>query len=517
VSTTTSNLLRANSCSAAAVGRLCRRAAQASLAGLVLLAAGAPEQAPAVRAGHLTLTPYALESSDGRTRVPAELGRLTVPENRTKPDSRLIEIAFLRLKSTAAQPGPPLFFLAGGPGASGIDAARRPALLTFFRQLTGIGDVIFLDQRSTGLSTPRLDCAGEWDLPLDRPGSRAQTQRVGLPKARACRAEWTALGVDVSGYNTEENADDVDAVRQALGADTMNLYGASYGSHLGLSIIRRHGPRVHRAVLGMIEGPDHTFKLPSNEQRQMEKLHELVKADPELSRHVPDFLGLVASVLERVGRKPVAAETTDPRTGKPVSIVIGKYDLQGITANGLGAVDFLQRLPARYYAMSQGDFSWAAEQALQRRRMPMGNAMTFLMDCASGATAGRYARVRQEAPGTLLQDLIDFQPEFCEGWDVPDLGDDFRAPVRSNVAVLFFSGTIDGRTPVSNADEVRASFSNHHHLIVEGMAHGHPALFTSEAAAAFAAHLRGHTVTLERASLRFAFQPITAKPSVSDR
>jgi pimeloyl-ACP methyl ester carboxylesterase len=510
VSATRSALLRSRPGS----GGLVRRASGAGFAGMLLLAPLAAAQAPPAREGHLVLTPYVLESSDGRIRTPAELGRLTVRENRRKPASRLIEIAFLRVKSTASRPGPPLIFLAGGPGGSGIDAARRPALLAFFSQFSSIGDVVFLDQRSTGLSTPRLDCPGAWDLPLDRPGSRAETQRIGLPKAQACRAEWTDLGVDVSGYNTEENADDVDAVRQALGADTMNLYGVSYGSHLGLSIIRRHGPRVHRAVLGMIEGPDHTFKLPSNEQRQMEKLHELVKADPELSRHVPDFLGLVGSVLERVGRKPVAAETTDPRTGKPVSIVIGKYDLQGITANGLGAVDFLQRLPARYYAMSQGDFSWAAEQALLRRRMPLGNAMTFLMDCASGATAGRHARLRQEAPDTLLEDLIDFQPEFCEGWDVPDLGDDFRAPVRSDVPVLFFSGTIDGRTPASNADEVRASFSNHHHLIVEGMAHGHPALFTSEAAGAIAAHLRGERVTLGRTSLPFVFRPVAAKPSM---
>ena len=33
--------------------------------------------------------------------------------------------------------------------------------------------------------------------------------------------------------------------------------------------------------------------------------------------------------------------------------------------------------------------------------------------CASGATAARYARLTSESPGTLLEDLIDFQPEFC--------------------------------------------------------------------------------------------------------
>jgi pimeloyl-ACP methyl ester carboxylesterase len=260
----------------------------------------------------------------------------------------------------------------------------------------------------------------------------------------------------------------------------------------------------------MVEGPDHTFKLPSNEQRQMETIHRLVQADPALSQAIPDFLGLVQSVLDRVAREPVVVELTDPATRQAVRVAIGKYDLQGITASGLGAVDFIERLPARYHAMANGDFRWAAAQVLQRRTMGLGSAMTYFMDCASGATAARYERIRREAPATLLEDLIDFQPELCEAWNVPDLGDGFRAPIRSDVPVLFFSGTVDGRTPISNADEVRATFSNHHHLIVEGMAHGHPALLTSEAGRAIAAHLRGERVTLARASLPFQLKPIGA-------
>lgn len=73
--------------------------------------------------------------------------------------------------------------------------------------------------------------------------------------------------------------------------------------------------------------------------------------------------------------------------------------------------------------------------------------------------------------------------------------------------MLFFSGTIDGRTPISNANEVRASFSRHHHLIVEGMAHGHPGLFPSEVGKAIAAHFRGEKVTVERMALPFRFEP----------
>src|SRR5579859_7380623 len=188
------------------------------------------------QAGKLTLFPYIIKTDlagpdSERHRIIAELGRLLVPERRSNPASRLIELAFVRLKSTAQQPGPPLVFLAGGPGLSGIDALRMGTLYPWFAALRQVGDVIALDQRGTGLANPRLDCLEAWDLPLDRPDSREEVLRVGCEKSHICADFWRQQGVDLAGYTTEESADDLEDLRKALGYDTLNLYGASYGSH----------------------------------------------------------------------------------------------------------------------------------------------------------------------------------------------------------------------------------------------------------------------------------------------
>ena len=61
---------------------------------------------------------------------------------------------------------------------------------------------------------------------------------------------------------------------------------------------------------------------------------------------------------------------------------------------------------------------------------------------------------------------------------MPRLDDDFRAPLESEIPVLFISGTLDGRTPISNATEIAEGFSNHRHLIVRNASHGGD-LFTS--------------------------------------
>jgi hypothetical protein len=59
-------------------------------------------------------------------RIQAELGRFVVPEWHEKRDGQEISLAFIRLKSTSAQPGPPIVYLAGGPGGSGIELAKGP-------------------------------------------------------------------------------------------------------------------------------------------------------------------------------------------------------------------------------------------------------------------------------------------------------------------------------------------------------------------------------------------------------
>ena len=463
----------------------------------------------------LTIAPSVLKTDllgpgSEQYRIAAELGRLVVPEKRSNPESKEIELAFIRLRSTAPHPGPPLFFLQGGPGASGIDALRWD--LPWFTALQEIGDVIALDQRGTGRSLPCLDCLENWELPLDQPGSHADVLRLGRERMRSCAEFWQRQGVDLSGYTTEENADDVDALREALRYEQVNLFGASYGSHLALASIKRHEARIARAVIAMVEGPDHTLKLPGTIQKQLEQLHILVQSDPRLGVVIPDLLGLMHTVFERLEAEPITVAVTDEKSGEPVQVCLGKFDVQWVTANGIGSRQFLAHLPARYYAMAHGDFSWVAGEVFALRKAWIGNAMSYVMDCASGASAERARHIQMEAQETLLGALIDLPfPEICDVWGNPDLGQAFRSPFTSEVPVLFLSGSLDGRTPPSNAEEVRAGFSHSHHLIVENGAHGDETLAAPGITAAIVDFLKGNPVSLMEAKLPFAFIPVAER------
>ena len=108
--------------------------------------------------------------------------------------------------------------------------------------------------------------------------------------------------------------------------------------------------------------------------------------------------------------------------------------------------------------------------------------MSWTMDCASGASDERRARFAREGRDFPLGALSDFPyPGICEAWGCPDLGPAFRAPIQSEVPVLFISGELDGRTPAANVEEIRPGFPNSQHVLIENTAHGdHLLLSTPE-------------------------------------
>jgi pimeloyl-ACP methyl ester carboxylesterase len=206
------------------------------------------------------------------TSYDGELGRLVVKENRAKQDSKTVELAFVRLKSTAAKPRYPVIYLDGGPGSSAIGLAQVPDYMRAFQKLREVGDVILLDQRGIGRSRPNLTRLTPEPLPTDIFAGREKAQAEFTKRFKEAAEYFRSQGVDLSAYNTRESAHDVDDIRKALGVEKVNLVGYSYGTHLGLACIRYHGENLNRVVLIGTEGPDHTDKLPSTSDNAVRRL-----------------------------------------------------------------------------------------------------------------------------------------------------------------------------------------------------------------------------------------------------
>lgn len=145
---------------------------------------------PPVSRGPLTLTPIVFAQTDyniipGPKKIDAEEGRLRVPIRHGGPSADSIEIHFVRFASTSDSPGPPIVYLAGGPGGSGTWSASGDRF-GLFQELRAAGDVIALDQRGVYYSDPYLLCPGSWDYPLDQPSDLSVRTTAARPFLEEC-------------------------------------------------------------------------------------------------------------------------------------------------------------------------------------------------------------------------------------------------------------------------------------------------------------------------------------------
>ena len=454
------------------------------------------------------------ESYVGRTadrgRLEGELTHVEVPESRARPAGAKIRLAVVRYRSTNPNPGPPIVYLAGGPGGSSVSRASFFATHPVFDMLAH-GDVIGVDQRGLGLTQPNLFEAPEftYELPLDRAVTAADLIDAYGEAVRRCGAHWAEQGVDLASYNTRESADDLDAVRQALGYDKIALYGESYGSHLGLAYLKRHGDHVARAVFSRCEGPDHTWKLPSTVQAKLEQLGAIVAADKVVGEKVPDLVGSIRDLIESLNKEPRVVEVPQ-RQGGTVKVTVGSFDLQLILSRLLGGHREMQTIPAAIHQLSQGNWGLLGGIALGQRRDRIEGAMPIWMDMASGASPSRMKRIERESkdPSNLLGDAINFpyHPALRSVCGNPELGDEFRGPVRCKAPVLFVSGDLDPRTPAANVEDLGDGLPGAVHVVVTNTSHSSREIESDEYRALLRDFLSGKKVesrTIELAPLRF--------------
>jgi pimeloyl-ACP methyl ester carboxylesterase len=439
------------------------------------------EGARAVRHGPLTLTPIEFATTDfyfRPTKTRAEEGRLLVPESRRRPSTRTLELRFVRFASTASKKNPPIVYLAGGPGASGILSASGDRY-ELFMKLRGAGDVIALDQRGAGFSHPAPVCPGTWSYPLDRPHEADTLAVVLAPFLERCSSAF-ADSLDVTAFNTTESADDLEDLRIALGAEQLAVVGMSYGTHLALAYLRRYPNRIAHAVLAGVEGPDHTWKLPLNIDAVLRRVDSAIGADTRAHSAVPDFLASLRSTLAQLDMHPVTLDVTHPRTKKRLRVTVGGNDLRRAVFNLMAEREQIEEMLRRLIPILQGDYTALAERAALTRLDNEELVMSLSIDCSSGATKARLDLIARQAEDAILRDVANgYLRATCGTWPHEDLGDSFRAPAHSLVPTLFISGTLDPRTPPENAEEVARGFPNGRHLVIEGGAHDDDLLISS--------------------------------------
>ena len=354
----------------------------------------------------------------------------------------------------------PLFVLAGGPGEAGSDVL--PLLSTAFRRVRPTRDIVFIDQRGTGLSG-KLDCA-------TRPEQESMTEAQLDAEVRACIAAARAPFAD---YTTEAAARDIEQVRRALGYGKINVWGGSYGTRLGQAYARAFPGSVRSLVLDGVAAPDQVIPAGGRDgQAALDKLFAQCQVDAACHKAYPNLRAEFDSLAARA-EAGVKLSISDPRTAQPVTFTMTGPRFLGTVHNILYAPADARRLPFLVHSAWQGRWEpFIARHNIAGDFASEGSSAILLhlaVVCAEDVPRMTPALMKEDS-ANLTRPLADRIPALCKSLNVPAVP--YAAPAAIEAPALLLSGALDPVTPPRRAASAARHMAHAQQLVVENAGHG---------------------------------------------
>ncbi len=377
----------------------------------------------------------------------ARCATISVPEDWSDPDGKLITLYVAVIPPSGGQPAKtPLYVLAGGPGQAastlgpniehGLTRARRGR------------EIVLLDQRGTGMSTP-FGCT--FNLGEDIKGDEF---------ARTC---LTTTSNRPQFYNSDAFMQDLDAVRQKLGHDQINLLGGSYGTRAALLYLRDYPQHVRSVVLDAVAAPETAFfeQFHASAGRAIEKLFADCAADSDCQETYPNLETQFEQVLQTLVDKPVEMFL-------PEKLEVTSDVFLNAIRNALYSPLTTSQIPLVIDAAASGNFApWSAIAGAMNGTysdMSIGTMLSVL--CGEELDAISPESIRKAGQGSPFETVsMEFWFDACANWPHIDASKNYRDPVESNVPALLLSGDQDPVTPPGFGATAATRLSNSIHIV----------------------------------------------------
>ncbi|MBE1470011.1 pimeloyl-ACP methyl ester carboxylesterase [Kibdelosporangium phytohabitans] len=409
-----------------------------------------------------------------------------VPLDYAKPRGAKLGLSVLRQRATGKRIGT-LFTAVGGPGGSGVDAARHGLVS---KQLAGRFDVVTFDQRGIMRSrqvrcfaTPQ-DQDRFWEtLPMPPVGAaeEGQTRKGSKALADGCARHSGDL---VGHLTTVDAARDLDLLRRAVGDQKLTYTGGSYASYLGEVYGALFGDRVRALQLNAMIDP--VAYTQSNVHTAWERARGTAGVFAEFARLCtaagkpacafagPDVAGRDASLLARLKRGPI-------QVGKGDAAIPVRYrDILPAQVNML--YDTREGWPALAQLLDAVERGVDGDPGVVKDIL---GATAYRLDFLSAFTAITCADVdhpKQPGAWPTMTKVLDLAvPDYgrfwlypgqpCASWPTPPQRYTGPWRLRSDVPALLINNRFDPVTPLSSAVKAQRAMGNTRLVVVDG--HGH--------------------------------------------
>jgi pimeloyl-ACP methyl ester carboxylesterase len=444
-------------------------AAMALLVGCTSASSGSA--VPAANAPTLAGQPMAACTISGEVPVkatsPAYCGTLEVPEDRSNPSGRQVGLRVAVVPAVAADSEPdPLFALAGGPGdASTSFFAWFPG---FYTGVHATHDIVLVDQRGTGGSNPLT-------LP-------AMPDRIGLSAAEAdarlsswAKESLAGLHADPRMYTSSVAADDLDAVRVALGYDKIDLYGASYGGELAQHYLRQHADRVRVAIMDGTTPLDVPVLelMAAASQHALDLLLDRCAADAACHSAFPNLASEWSTLVAEFAKGVTVTDPSSGTTGMADLATVGPSIHHALMTEAAAV-----QLPLAIHLALEGEWAEVSQLVPSSDASPNAGPTLLMKDeilCSEAWARFDPAEVERQGAGSYAVPFVRAwatrEATLCRYLPKGIVPADDAAPVRTDLPVLWLVGDADPQDPPSNLADVPSQEPNSRIVVMPAQEH----------------------------------------------
>jgi len=406
-------------------------------------------------------------------------GVLEVPENRQNPDSRTLNLVYKVLK--AKKPDSlkaPIVYLQGGPGGATL------FMEAFWENhpLRDDRDIVLMDQRGTGVSEANCIESGDAMFAILRLDLDEESEYIAVEEMLSeCKVTIDNKRVDLAGYNSRENAADFEDLRKALGYEKWNLIGASYGTRLGLTIMRDFPNSVRTATLIAVLTPETNFynDFLQNFENSLFSVLKLCEENESCKNRYPNLKERLLKSLKKLQTSPLHLEY------KEQLFVLNPQDALLLLHQSLYDRYGISNIPSLIEAFEGGETE-PIVNAIKRIEfvyniinLPMSFSVMAFEELPFYEGVSFDKTLNQQSELEFNPTSFDLGFKLMANWHSYRASNIENQAVVSEIPTLMASGSLDPVTPTSNANKALKGLKNGHEVIFTDDSHDlfNPCLF----------------------------------------
>lgn len=392
-------------------------------------------------------------------------GELLVPEDRSKPEGKLLRLPVQVIKASVSVDAEPVFWLDGGPGASNILKLNKIKVARQ-QQLMEHHDFVCVGYRGVD-GTVKLR-SKKINKAFKGSGHRLLSDRSLDKVEQEIRTYVTRLkdnGVNINSYTIMDVMEDMESARLALGYKKINLIAVSYGTRVAQVYAYKYPDALKRVVMIGVSPPGSFLVKADQTQRALYQYDSLYQA-LVAGRDTHVIMKAMQKAFERMPRRwsvfrldadKIKAGTTGALYARGFAVWACNAYLSAAYLNDYRGLFLLQKLYDQTTRACIGDMY----------------AKTVSADMRTDVQGPFFSRNELRHTTTLLgNNVAVIYGSTAHLWNIRSIPEVYKTARFTDVETLLVSGELDFRTPPGLTEKELMPFMKRgRHVVLTGMSH----------------------------------------------